>query len=239
MALSQRLSKINQMVKLHYSHIWDCCCDHGQLGIALLERNAADTIHFVDVVPALMSDLETRLNLLPCSNTGWQVHNLDVAQLPIRQTATQIAKPDSQLIIIAGIGGDLLITLTTAIINNNPDKNLEFLLCPVYHQYKVRSALIELGLHLKAEHLLRDNKQFYEILHVTTHSTLPAKAHTATNYKPPVAISPIGSSMWDFSQQHHRDYYQSILDHYGRMQTHSSRRILKHYQSELDPIFSQ
>ncbi|HTG55937.1 MAG TPA: SAM-dependent methyltransferase, partial [Niabella sp.] len=44
-----------------YTHIWDCCCDHGLLGAALLSRQAAAHIHFVDIVPELMHELKNKL----------------------------------------------------------------------------------------------------------------------------------------------------------------------------------
>lgn len=56
--LNKRLKQIEQMVTSDYTHIWDCCCDHGFLGAALLSRQAAMNIHFVDIVPELMDKLE-------------------------------------------------------------------------------------------------------------------------------------------------------------------------------------
>lgn len=49
------------MVTSEYTHIWDCCCDHGLLGAALLSRQAGSYIHFVDIVPELMSELKNKL----------------------------------------------------------------------------------------------------------------------------------------------------------------------------------
>lgn len=206
MALSRRLKQIDHMVDKHYSQIWDCCCDHGHLGFELLDRSAADTIHFVDVVEPLMTQLQQQLQQHAPNSDQWQVHCLDVAQLPI---ATSPAE-HSHLVIIAGVGGDLMIELVTAILasvrsSSYPSRRIEFLLCPVYHQYKLRCALIELDLKLQTEHLLRDNKQFYEIIHVAP--------QTDSNQN----ISPVGSLMWDLSQQEHRDYRQRMIQHYGNM----------------------
>jgi len=51
------------MVTSQYEHIWDCCCDHGLLGYALLSRlnamNIPCNIHFIDIVPPLMAELES------------------------------------------------------------------------------------------------------------------------------------------------------------------------------------
>ena len=111
MKISQRLQQINQMIVNDYQHIWDCCCDHGLLGAALLERKAAQQIHFVDVVPNLMQQLEHKLQRFYPQTAklhnqhGWQVHSTDVGQLDLADKHTR------QLVIIAGVGGDLTIAL--------------------------------------------------------------------------------------------------------------------------------
>jgi tRNA (adenine22-N1)-methyltransferase len=219
MALSRRLNQIDRMVNKHYSHIWDCCCDHGLLGMKLLERSAADALHFVDVVEPLMCELEAQLKKYAAPTDNWQVHCLDVAQLPIAQTPVK----DSHLVIIAGVGGDLMIELVTKILANNPSRVIEFLLCPVYQQYKLRLALIKLELNLEAEYLLRDNKQFYEIIHVTVNNA-PAGSEQ---------LSPVGSLMWDFSQAEHRDYRLRMIEHYQRIMHNNPKAaaIVKQYQA--------
>lgn len=218
MHLSRRLHQINRMAKTHYHHIWDCCCDHGQLGMELLERGASDTVHFVDILEPLMLEIETQLSAQASYKNHWQVHCLDVAKIPIAETD----ESDSHLVIIAGVGGDLLIELVQEILIRNPDRHIEFILCPVYHQYKVRCALIDLGLQLITEDLLREKKKFYEILHVDRHSETP--------------ISPVGSVMWDFRRLEHRDYYQRMLEHYGRMEKQlnselNAQKILQQYRN--------
>ncbi|WP_198595364.1 SAM-dependent methyltransferase, partial [Vibrio lentus] len=50
MKLSNRLQTLHSLVSNDYQHIWDCCCDHGFLGVQLLSDNKAPLIHFVDIV---------------------------------------------------------------------------------------------------------------------------------------------------------------------------------------------
>lgn len=210
------------MIINQYDHIWDCCCDHGQLGIKLLARQAASKIHFVDVVAPLMTELETKLqrffNINPDHN-NWQVYCLDVAQLPLENTCQN----SKQLIIIAGVGGDLLVELVNNIISNHPEHNLEFLLCPVHHHYKVRTSLSELGFGLIDETLIRENNRFYEILYVSK---------SANN-----AIHPVGSSMWDFTRKDDTDYLNKTIKHYQRMAKKPKQDILgiiAQYQALID-----
>ena len=202
MKISQRLQHINAMINDQYEHIWDCCCDHGLLGAALLKRHAAKQIHFVDVVSELMCDLEKKLQRfyppsLSNNNSQWQVHCLDVGQLNLAE------KNQRQLIIIAGVGGDLTVTLVKQIIERHPEHDLEFILCPVHHIYKVRSAMHQLGLGLIDEYLMQENGRFYEVLHLASHSQ--------------TALSPVGSIMWDFEHEQHQDYLRNTLEHYQRI----------------------
>ncbi|PAJ75492.1 hypothetical protein CJF42_04975 [Pseudoalteromonas sp. NBT06-2] len=222
MKISKRLERINNMIINKYDHIWDCCCDHGQLGIKLLTKKIASKIHFVDIVSPLMTELETKLQRYfsvnpTCKN--WQVYCLDVAQLPLESTC----KKSKQLVIIAGVGGDLLIELVNGIIKSNPEHNLEFLLCPVHHHYKVRKSLKALELGLIDEQIIRENNRFYEILHVSK---------TAIK-----AINPVGSIMWNFTKKDHKDYLLKTINHYQRMAQKTDQEtlnILAQYQSLID-----
>lgn len=254
MKISQRLQQINSMITGHYDHIWDCCCDHGLLGMLLLKRNAARQVHFVDCVPSLMQALELRLqrffpadlsglnpNLAPHSDpdlnpdidphlschTQWQVHCLDVATLPLEQTSDK----DKQLIIIAGVGGELLVELVRAILVQHPQRHLEFILCPVHHNYYVRQSLTALG--LKSEHLLEENQRFYEILHVTT--------IVEPNILP---ISATGSLMWqtldETSLPRAQRYLSQLIGHYQRMPAHKQTpEIIDAYQQQLAQLLSE
>lgn len=198
------------MVTSTYDHIWDCCCDHGLLGAALLSKQAASHIHFVDIVPELMSKLENKLarfypeNSNSISNVQWQVHCMDVSALPLQKL------DGKHLVIIAGVGGDLMAEFVKAIYQNNPTADVDFLVCPVHHQFTLRKLLIQLDFSLQTETLIVENQRFYEMLLVsTTH-----KSHTK--------ISPVGSSIWrgDTSEQSKiaADYLRKTLAHYRRMQ---------------------
>lgn len=203
MKQSQRLQQIDRMVTRHYNHIFDCCCDHGFLGQALLQREVADTIHFVDVVEPIMAELQERLEQFYCtdySRNSWQVQCQDVARL-------SLPAEGSTLVIIAGVGGDLLIELVTALVQAHPDHVLEFILCPVYHNYKVRQALTKLDLGLIDEKLVHENRQSYEVLHLTN-------SVSGAEVEP---LSPVGNRMWDLSRADHLQYLDKTIKHYQRM----------------------
>lgn len=216
MKLSHRLEQINQMVTDHYDQIWDCCCDHGFLGAALLQRGAADKFHFVDVVPTLTDALQVQLERFsdgPLKGRDWQVHCKDVAALRLPESSGR------QLIIIAGVGGDLTLEMVQAITRSHPDQALEFMLCPVRHHYQLRQGLIALGYGLLDESLVCENKRYYEIIHVSSNSDC--------------VISPIGDRMWDLSRALDRDYLTRTIAHYERMGRNVGQEaepILAHYR---------
>ncbi len=218
MKISQRLKLIESMVSKRYDHIWDCCCDHGLLGAKLLDNDRASVVHFVDVVPDLMRDVSAKLErFYPTANgkeRRWQVHCIDVALLPLVDTT------NSQLIIIAGVGGELLISLVEAIIAAHPQQQLEFILCPVHHIFEVRKALTNLGLGLIDERLLEENRRFYEVLHVCTHSKVP--------------ISLVGSQMWDLTRALDQCYLQKTLSHYQRIESGLLNKRVKATTSASD-----
>ncbi|WDE06717.1 tRNA (adenine(22)-N(1))-methyltransferase TrmK [Thalassomonas viridans] len=220
MKTGKRLSLIDQMITSHYPDIWDCCCDHGFLGMSLIKRQAADTVHFVDINPPIIAQLEHQLRQhFPQDEsrrqTNWRVYCADVARLPLFP-AENTPGGNVPLIIIAGVGGDLLTELVEKIIRANPKQALEFILCPVHHNYKVRQTLIKLELGLIDEVLVKENRRFYEILHVAT------RALTTKQLAP---VSVVGAKMWDFSQVEHRQYLSQTLAHYRRMQKNPRQEV--------------
>lgn len=203
MKLSKRLKAIDNLITAEYTHIWDCCCDHGFLGAALLSRNAAKTIHFVDIVPELMLTLEQKLEKFYPTHS-WKTHCIDVEALPLRQYQGK------QLVIIAGVGGDLMIQFINAICQQHQDLEIEFLLCPVHHQFSLRQTLIDCQFGLINEVLVEENKRFYEIIHVTT------------NKNSGTQVSDVGEKIWmpesDKQAQIAKQYLTKTLSHYQRIQ---------------------
>jgi tRNA (adenine22-N1)-methyltransferase len=206
--LGKRLQHIDSMVTSDYTHIWDCCCDHGLLGSALLSRLAAPYIHFVDIVPELMNELKNKLQrFYPKSPSSWQIHCLDVAALSIEQYKGK------NLVIIAGVGGDLITQFVNAIHQSHSATNIDFLLCPVHHQFKLRQQLIQLDFSLKNEVLVEENKRFYEILLVSSPSNTDEKKSK---------ISPVGELIWQANTAEQSkttvNYLNKTLNHFQRKQ---------------------
>ncbi|MBA6288359.1 tRNA (adenine(22)-N(1))-methyltransferase TrmK [Colwellia sp. MB3u-4] len=222
MKLSKRLQHIEQMVTADYTHIWDCCCDHGFLGASLLSRQAGQNIHFVDIVPELITAIESKLQeFFPYSISAWKTHCLDVAKLPLQQYQGK------HLVIIAGIGGDLMIQFIDAIQQKHPDMKIDFLLCPVNQQFALREKLIALKFSLKNEVLVKDNRRYYEVILVSS---------TSDTHK---EISPVGHDIWQSVSAEQasvvKQYLDKTLKHYKRVQQGSTvdiAHIISAYNSK-------
>lgn len=210
--ISKRIKKIESMVVSGYDHIWDCCCDHGFIGAALLARQAAPHIHFADKVPELMHQLENKLryhfaeNESSASAVQWKTHCIDVSSLPLQNFTGR------HLVVIAGVGGNLMTKLVKNIYQKNPSVEFDFLLCATNNQFVLRQQLMQCNVSLKAEKLIAENKRFYEIMLVSTKNQV-----CDTNFK----VSPVGNLIW---RPHTReqekicnDYLQKMLAHYKRM----------------------
>lgn len=205
MKLGKRLKQIEHMITESYTHIWDCCCDHGLLGASLLNKQVAQTIHFVDIAPTLIEKVQHNLQrFYPDPLPRWETHCLDAAALPLKNYE------GTHLVIIAGVGGDLTTRFIDDIHRQHLGMNIDFLLCPVHHQFKLRQKLIELGFQFKHESLIEENQRFYEILLVSS---------TADKTAP---ISPVGELIWKADSIQHlktvKKYLEKTLSHYERIQ---------------------
>lgn len=212
--LGKRLADIEAMVGDEYDHIWDCCCDHGLLGLLLLEKRKAPHVHFVDIVPDLLQTLEQKLKKYYQGDDSWYVHCIDVALLPIQQY--QQAK---HLVIIAGIGGQLLVELLAKLLPLTASLNIEFIISPVHHNYQLRSFLRKQNCGLLAEQLVEEKQRFYEVLHISSQAG--------------TQVSPVGDVMWDFTNSKHQAYLEKTINHYSRIAKNPNMdvsEIIKAYQ---------
>ncbi|MCL9776597.1 tRNA (adenine(22)-N(1))-methyltransferase TrmK [Vibrio sp. S4B1] len=208
------------MIASNYTHIWDCCCDHGFLGAALLDRNAAQHIHFVDIVPKLMAALEDKLQqFYSASSSEYYVHCIDVATIPLSKYKGR------HLVVIAGVGGDLMMDFVSRLNRDHPQLEIDFLLCPVHHQYALRQTLIKNGLRLINESLVEENRRYYEVMLVTNDS------------KQGDVISPVGKQLWQTNSSEQTElaanYLDKTLRHYERIQSGGKSdvaAILKDYR---------
>lgn len=174
-------------------------------------------VHFVDVVPELIDKLQLELaHHFTDYQHRYSTYVMDVAKLPLTQS------DNKQLVIIAGVGGDLTAELVSS-LTANLNVNVDLLLCPVHHHFTLRQRLNELGWKLKQEALVEENQRIYEVLYLSQDSEAQA-------------ISAVGQQIWQQGELSTR-YLTKTIAHYqrvakGKLETKS---ILHAYQS-LAPL---
>ncbi|NLS13409.1 SAM-dependent methyltransferase [Vibrio sp. SM6] len=213
MKIGKRLTQLHALVGHNYDHIWDCCCDHGLLGMSLLKSHPNSQIHFVDIVPSIIQSLSERLSREFTDNPMWHTHCLDAGLLPINDYSGR------HLIIISGVGGDLMLEMITKLRAHCDDITFDFLLCPVHHLYHLRQQLKAWQFSLIDEKLVLENKRFYELLLVST------RHQTANNQ----VISETGEQIWRSDNETERStkqqYLQQTLAHYQRIQRSKPEKV--------------
>lgn len=197
--LGERLSQLDNMVERQYQIIWDCCCDHGLLGMSLLLKKRAEQVVFVDVLKPQILLLEGELQQrFPPSDYSWQVICDDLR-------AVELPSVVPQLFVIAGVGGNKTVEFIHSLCARMADVPFDLLLCSVHGNYAVRKALIEQGFYLRQERILLENRRFYEAIYVTK------TAHEAVG-----EIGITGTVMWDLHLADHQAYLQKTLQHYRK-----------------------
>lgn len=197
MKLPRRLNSLLKMINRPYEHIWDCCCDHGYLGQVVLMDRLSTVVHFLDVVEEIVDKVEQKVAKMEIDSSCWEMHCKDLHELVLPPSA------NAQLLIIAGVGGDLTADMVSAVLRNNPDKKIDFLLCPVRKVHKVRVKMEQLGLGLIDELIVKDAGLFYEVMYLSTESE--------------EVIRSVGGKMWDLTQTEHCEYLHQNIKHYERM----------------------
>lgn len=216
--LGLRLKAIADQVTFSGQPIWDCCCDHGYLGQHLLNQpdcvSSGSTVHFVDCVADIITHLNTRLSSISSLQGRWQSHCIDVTRLPLAEQSSL-----SHTIIIAGVGGELVAAMVTALNQEFTNLNLEFILCPVHHEYEMRIALAEQGLRLFDEQLIKENGRFYEILRIGRHGQ--------------DELTPTGNKLWHKRGTIEMQYLATKIRHYQRLRLggHDTTGIISAYEA--------
>lgn len=199
-----------------YDQIWDCCCDHGYLGRALLSADCCEQVIFVDQVPHIMDRLADRLRTV---KSGFQLITGDAGKLPL-------ASEKSQLVILAGVGGEQLVEMLIDLETLNPGASVDYLLCPVNHTRALRQYLHQNPQRFKLFHerILCDRGRFYEVLFTTYHDSSVTEAKIS-----------LSGEMWDFSLADHQTYHAKLLRYYrARLRNDPdglAAQALKDYQS--------
>lgn len=197
-SLGARLKAIVNLVaaeqqKNPYTTIWDCCCDHGYLGLKLLSENLCKKIVFVDQVPHIIEQLKIRLDGF--KSEQYELIAADAGDLNFN-------RQERNLVIIAGVGGECTVDIISAIEVNNPDIHIDYIFCPSTSQKELRKYLIAQNFGMVLENVVCENKRYYEMLYIknrTAGDELPCVSETCT--------------AWDENDTDHQRYLSKLALH--------------------------
>ena len=176
-----------------------------------MAEHPSSQVHFVDVVQHLIDEIEIRLASVPQKNGLAQCS--DVAMINLHEGK-------DHLVIIAGVGGDLLLEMVRSILSRHSSlmktNRLDFILCPVRQLHKVRAGLNPLKLGLVSEQIVRDKDVFYEVITVSNRSSCE--------------VALVGDRMWDLSLDDHRSYRDTMMAHYQKQPSDDAKQLLALYK---------
>lgn len=171
-----------------YDIIWDTCCDHGYLGEKILASNPRGQLVFVDQVVSITKALNEHLQSQRYVN--YAVYTQNFAEL-------KLAVNKSHLVIVAGIGGQLITELLSRFLADNKSP-IDFMFCPSTSVYSLRDYLSSNSFSLLSETIVVDNNRFYEVIYV--------------RYEPVAneGVSLLGE-MWNRNNSGHQQYLENLI----------------------------
>jgi len=173
-----------------YICIWDCCCDHGYLGIKILHDNLCEKLIFVDQLAHIMQQLSAKLASF--GSAQYELITADAGELTFDLQ-------QRHLVILAGVGGETTVEIVSSIRSNHPDVQIDYIFCPSSRQNALREYLVAEKLGLISENLVCENRRYYEILYV--------QGKKLSGEVPGV---PLHCNMWDEANPDHQRYLNKI-----------------------------
>jgi tRNA (adenine22-N1)-methyltransferase len=193
--IGPRLNTIFELVKKlqqkqPYPLIWDCCCDHGYLGIKILREQLCEKLIFVDQLPHIIQQLTKRLE--PYSTGKHELIVADAGDLKFNSNMRH-------LVILAGVGGETSVEIIRKIEAHHPDAEIDYVFCPSASHNELREYLVAEDYGLVFEDLVYEKKRYYEILFV--------QKNTRSAQLPRLTLS---CELWDDNNADHQRYLKKI-----------------------------
>ena len=151
MKLSSRLQFLAGLIDPdNCAQIWDMCCDHAKLAIQLKENFKDSKIYAVDVV-----------------DSGLLYKGTEIKFIKEDAALIDTITPHST-VIIAGVGADTIDSILRSLLKLNNCSQVNFIVSTHSKELVMRENLTSMGFKLIRESLIKDNSQFYDILHIST-----------------------------------------------------------------------
>lgn len=224
-SLGSRLNAIFELVataqknpQQRYDNVWDCCCDHGYLGVKLLAVAFCPMVYFIDQKPHIIDQLAHKLGELDDDAIAGRYQAIAADAGSLEFTAGQ-----RHLVILAGVGGEHLIDILSAIHQRQGPSEIDYILCPTTAQFDLREYLVAENFELRHEQLISEKGRDYEV--IFTSRTI----HSGQGLS-------LTGRMWDPKNFNHQRYHHKLVQHYerqalGRDEDSATRAkdILGHY----------
>ena len=150
--LDQRLLAIVDLVG-KTATVVDVGCDHGYVANYLVEEKLAKKVYATDISEPSLRKNERFAYMR--GNDQRVISLLGDGLEPLKDK-------DYDLVIIAGMGGDLIIKIIEESFDQVKDKTL--VLQPMTQRDSVRKYLVAKGFKIQEEKIVRDKNKFYEIM---------------------------------------------------------------------------
>lgn len=193
--LKKRLKEIFDFIDDSYDECWDTCCDHGHLGLSLLESRKVNKVHFVDQVDTIIFSLEEKVksfsNIDPNS---YELYVLDAKKIRLSSYRS--------VICICGVGGDVAKDIIESLKSNNDLNNHDFLFSVNYHIYELREYLSSNEFLSVKEKFFYDGRWPYELLLVSLN-----RGEQMDN---------VGSKLFEKETIENKEYIYKLIEHYKK-----------------------
>lgn len=199
--------RILSLVKLvsdrSYESVFDTCCDHGLIGLSLLNsKTHFKKLIFIDIVKHLIDNLQIYIADIPKHGMLIETKTLPVEEIKFEK---------SDLVIIAGVGGDLVLN-AIKIHQKHSLRPKNYLISAHTKHLEVREELTKLGLKSVSEVLIKEDGIFYD--------------HILLSYEEGETISPINlTGENEFLKEYYIKHAQ-ILGMKAKYGNHSHDEIL-------------
>jgi len=202
-SLGPRLNSMLELVELaqqqkRYSIIWDCCCDHGYLGIKILQNDLCDRLVFVDQLAHIIDQLSDKL--APYKTGKYALITADAGELSFNHQ-------QNNLVILAGVGVETTIQIINSIEDNHRNTQVDYIICTSTIKKSLREYLSVNKFGLLAENLVSENNRYYEVLYVRGRldDDLPSCPPSAS-----LPRVPLDCNLWDLNNADHQRFLEKI-----------------------------
>jgi len=155
--MSSRLSdRLQEIIRLcgEGKTVADVGCDHGFVCIRLVGGNAYERALAMDVRPGPLAAASQNIR-----NAGLS----DRIETRLSDGLEKLEQGEADTVLIAGMGGDLIIRILTAGMDRLPPE-IRLVLGPQSHVPEVRAFLMKNGFRITDETFLRDDGKYYALM---------------------------------------------------------------------------